>query len=199
MKGAGERVPPLVHPSWTEYNTDPHSKYALLVSAAANIDIRVYTWGRLVEPEELACSLETDELACAASPPGRWYSSWQLGQFYRKLFISQPHGNSKILKYSTILSLYHSWIYYFSKLVITQYNLFSCYKSRGKYKFTKDLCCLKYILGEIFLKISKNFFRKHILFKCFILFSINKFLLSCKLSCILKSGEIYPTLSLCAK
>lgn len=29
--------------SWTEYNADPHGKYALLVSAAANIDIRVYT------------------------------------------------------------------------------------------------------------------------------------------------------------
>lgn len=31
----------LVQLNRTEYNTDPHSKYALLVSAAANIDIRV--------------------------------------------------------------------------------------------------------------------------------------------------------------
>lgn len=36
----------LVHASRTGYNTDPHGKYALLVSAAANIDIRVYTRGR---------------------------------------------------------------------------------------------------------------------------------------------------------
>jgi len=39
----------LVRSSRTEYNADPHGKYALLVSAVANIDIRVYTPGRIAE------------------------------------------------------------------------------------------------------------------------------------------------------
>jgi len=46
----------LVQPNRTEYNTDPYGKYALLVSAVANIDIRVIrkveSWNG--ELEELA-------------------------------------------------------------------------------------------------------------------------------------------------
>ena len=46
----------LMQPNRTEYNTNPHGKYALLVSATANIDIRVIceveSWNS--ELEELA-------------------------------------------------------------------------------------------------------------------------------------------------
>jgi len=45
-----------VQPNRTEYNTDPYGKYAFLVSAVANIDIRVIreveSWNG--ELEELA-------------------------------------------------------------------------------------------------------------------------------------------------
>lgn len=58
MKRSGSRAStsPRVHPSRTEYNTDPHGKYALLVSAAANIDIRVIREAESGngKPEELA-------------------------------------------------------------------------------------------------------------------------------------------------
>lgn len=67
-----------MQPNRTEYNTDPHGKYALLVSAAANIDIRVIceaeSWnGKLEELAryQLRTSLEIGDLGSVLSPPER--------------------------------------------------------------------------------------------------------------------------------